>query len=543
MLNSQILARGLTGRIKTQTSASVPNPFFNGGTPTNAAGELVVSTATPNIFVGGLGYANSGALSIDDSSGATGVISQGGLAQTPLGRLVCTYGALFTRYIAGLPVDDLGRLCIDPSGAPPVANVDLDFTVLPLSPLITYTRAGTATRVNAAGLVEVVAANAPRLDYNPTTLVVRGLLSEESRVNNATNSEDFTLWATKSNVTVAANTTVAPDGNTTADTLAENTNNSDHYLERGITIAANQAFSYSLWVKPNGRTTVWITLYSNSYADSIRGGYNFVTKVLTPSQAGTGALSAFRVVEYPNGWVRLTLSGQPSTAVVTDIKLRVMIVNVSTTYPGDGVSGFFLWGVQLEAGIHPTSYIPTAGSAVTRNADLAAISGANFSGFWNVAEGTMFAEGFWIIASDPGGLRPILGADDGTTAERMQIRKSSGSQSNFLSIDNNVQQFQALVSGSPTILSGVLQRMALAYKLNDYAIAHQGLSNSPLAGTLPTVNIIRMGAGTGLPNMNGHLRRFKYYNTRLLANQLQSITAPDQPPVVSFSSGFNQGFL
>lgn len=65
---------------------------------------------------------------------------------------------------------------------------------------ITFTRTTTATRTNASGLIESVAINAPRFDYNPTTLAPLGLLIEEQRTNRVLNSDTL---ATQ-NVTVTA---------------------------------------------------------------------------------------------------------------------------------------------------------------------------------------------------------------------------------------------------------------------------------------------------------------------------------------------------
>lgn len=52
----------------------------------------------------------------------------------------------------------------------------------------TVTRAGVSTRINGRGLVESVAANIPRFNYDPLTLRLRGLLIEESRTNLLLNS-------------------------------------------------------------------------------------------------------------------------------------------------------------------------------------------------------------------------------------------------------------------------------------------------------------------------------------------------------------------
>lgn len=74
----------------------------------------------------------------------------------------------------------------------------------PLQDIITFTRASAATRINSAGVMESVAANVPRIDYDPVTLAVRGILLEEQRTNLLLNSLiDGTPLATQS-VTVTA---------------------------------------------------------------------------------------------------------------------------------------------------------------------------------------------------------------------------------------------------------------------------------------------------------------------------------------------------
>lgn len=65
----------------------------------------------------------------------------------------------------------------------------LDFTTGVLDPRVTVTRAlNTATRTNASGILEIVNANLPRFDYDPSTLTCKGLLIEESRANLLLNS-------------------------------------------------------------------------------------------------------------------------------------------------------------------------------------------------------------------------------------------------------------------------------------------------------------------------------------------------------------------
>lgn len=67
------------------------------------------------------------------------------------------------------------------TGSAPIADPAIDSR-------IAVTRAGTATRVNGSGVIESVAANTARIDYDPVTRALRGLLVEESRANLLLNS-------------------------------------------------------------------------------------------------------------------------------------------------------------------------------------------------------------------------------------------------------------------------------------------------------------------------------------------------------------------
>jgi len=65
----------------------------------------------------------------------------------------------------------------------------LDFTTASLDSRITFTRSGdTATVTNSNGVITAINANLPRFDYNPTTLVCKGLLIEDTRTNLLLNS-------------------------------------------------------------------------------------------------------------------------------------------------------------------------------------------------------------------------------------------------------------------------------------------------------------------------------------------------------------------
>lgn len=239
------------------------------------------------------------------------------------------------------------------------------YTVTNVSPITNYIPALQTAGVNEA-----------RFNHDPVTGDTLGLLIEEQRTNLFTHSDDAqTAWATKVRLTVTSNSIAAPDGSISADTLVEDTANGGHYVERAVTQAANTQITLSVFVKKNNRSDIWLNVYANGYADSLRGAFNLDTGVTSTSTGGTATGATATMQNVGNGWFRIVLSGTPSTAVVTDCKPRVSIINGSTVYTGDGTSGVYIWGVQLEAGAFATSYIPTVATTATREADVVVGSG------------------------------------------------------------------------------------------------------------------------------------------------------------------------
>jgi hypothetical protein len=187
---------------------------------------------------------------------------------------------------------------------------------------------------------------------------------------------------------------------------------------------------------------------------------------------------------------------------------------------GDGTSGIFVWGAQFEAGAFATSYIPTVAATVTRAADIAVITGANFTPWYNQNEGTIIASWSTTSVVVPSNLG-VFGVSDGTTSERIQIRRlPSVNEAGFIVVDGGVSQYNNSVAAS----SGV-NISALAYRTNDFIGANNGtLGTADTSGTLPTPTQAEIGFGQGLTYLNGHLRNVTYYPTRLTDAQLQALT-------------------
>ena len=235
--------------------------------------------------------------------------------------------------------------------------------------------------------------SAARFDHNPTTGESLGLLVEESRTNNLLQSEDFTTTWTQNNVTVATNTVTAPDGTTTADTFGPVVGDgltTTRFLRQNPVLTTQGAYTFSVFVKVGTATTNGIALYisDGTATNNFRANFNLFT-LNTPAISTGWATPTATIIPYPNGWYRCILSGVTSTA---HSSLRALIYLNFFGNTADTYGTIHIWGAQLEAGAFPTSYTATTTATVTRSADVASISGSNFSSWYRQDEGTIYAD-------------------------------------------------------------------------------------------------------------------------------------------------------
>jgi hypothetical protein len=385
---------------------------------------------------------------------------------------------------------------------------------------VTFTRASSGTYVGSDGLLKTAAVDAPRFTHDPTTGESLGLMGEEARANLVIRSEEFgdVIWTTSA-VTVTSNTGTAPDGSSTADTIASS---GTAVVSQAVAKAASAiTYTGSLFVKGT------VTAFSFSIDDGAtvnRGRVVFNLSTGTVSSAtndGTFTGTSGTITLFPNGWYRLT---------VTTTTNSTLVARLRPFWTGAGTSIDF-WGAQLEAGAFPTSYIPTTTATVTRAADVASITGSNFSSFYNQTEGTVFAEtqlpaGSAVNTSG----RSIIDINDGSTNNRIGFRAiSSGTTSDQLTIrsgSTTVAQF----SSNGTIVSSAARKVAAVYKLNDFASWATGATSAATdtSGALPIgVNQLAVGSAAGGGEyLSGTIKRLTFWPTRLSNTTLQQITQP-----------------
>jgi hypothetical protein len=363
--------------------------------------------------------------------------------------------------------------------------------------------------------------SAPRFDHNPTTGESLGLLVEEARTNLLTYSEQFNdaAWSA-SGASITANAVTAPDGTITADKIVEDSANSNHWVFRNPSFTSGTTYVASVFAKAAERTQVHVQVGGTSAF----GGLTFaIFDLTTQSVVSSGNSPVTSITSHGNGWYRLTVSKAATATASPQLQIGVASGNANS-YTGDGTSGIYLWGAQLEAGAFPTSYIPTTTTAVTRSADVASISGSNFSSWYRQDEGTIYAEGGPSV-STINKTQLLATVNDNSSNNRWYVGKKFDS--------TTVAEFgvasggagQAFILSTPSSI--VNAKYAAAYRVDSFGfIASGGALGVDTSGIVPS-GIDRLLIGTldsASNNINGTIRRLTYWPTRLPDSTLQAVT-------------------
>jgi hypothetical protein len=189
----------------------------------------------------------------------------------------------------------------------------------------TFTRATTATRVNSAGLVELV-------PYN--------LVSYSEQFDNA-------YWQKLNGATITSNSTTAPDGTLTADTLNVATSIYSG-LSRVISgVSAN--YNVSVYAKKN--TKNWL-YFIDVEGVNARAWFDLDNGVLGTVASGYTAT----ITNVGNGWYRCTLANN-NAQTLGYYQLGLADANNGLTPSSSGSA--FIWGAQLNEGTNALPYQKT----------------------------------------------------------------------------------------------------------------------------------------------------------------------------------------
>ena len=237
------------------------------------------------------------------------------------------------------------RIDHDLSNIAPSLNLDFANSKT-LDPRITFTRASTATFYD-------------------------GVTTAKAEENLVTYSQEFdnAAWL-KLNATVTANSTAAPDGTTTAETLTDNATNSFHTFYRNITVSAGE-HTLSIFMKAG--TTNFGALSANWNAQAI--GYGAVVDLtsgtVTTTLSNGGGSGTNSVQSVGNGWYRISIT--VNISVGSNCYFLCSTSNSGTpatssssvpTYVGSGGT-ILAWGAQVEQRSAVSAYTPTTTALIT----------------------------------------------------------------------------------------------------------------------------------------------------------------------------------
>jgi hypothetical protein len=379
------------------------------------------------------------------------------------------------------------------------------------SSVTAYTATTTAPITNYIPALQTAASGVARFEHNPVTGESLGLEIEEQRTNLVLRSDDFAnaSW-TKTNSSIDSNTIVAPDGTLTGDKIVENTSSAVHLADQAVSVTSGTTYTVSAFIKKAERGFAFMALINGFPTTAIQ--INLTTGAVT---TGTGTpLNAFSQ-DVGNGWFRVgfSLAANSTTTANANFYASNDGVWANRIYLGDGYSGIYIWGAQLEAGAFATSYIPTVASQVTRSADSATMTGTNFSSWYRADEGTLYGEfnGIPELTSSQQSFKVW----DGTNNNRTQI-SLVGASAFFVRMVNG-GALQANLGDTPT--ANTAYKISGAYKVNDTSVSISGA-----AALTDTTCIIPVVNQAVISSNIGTIKKLAYYPKRLTNAELQGVT-------------------
>ena len=393
------------------------------------------------------------------------------------------------------------------------------------------TRATTATRVNASGLIEVVASGIPRLDY-PLGGGCPALLVEPAGTNFARgvellNTPTPTTAAGGITVTTGSTDFLAPDG--TSGTITKyvgGTASGSNFLEyvSSTSVTAAGVHTFSAFVKAGATNPLnFCALQFTAFTGGSGTGTSYFSLA-----SGTALTAGASIQDYGNGWYRIISA--PYTIASGDlagsIRLLFAEANNDASFPASGALNLTLyaWGIQLEAGSIATSYIPTTTASATRNADVISLSGA-VSGCIGQTEGTIYAEVDLRAFASSAARRIISLRLDGNNVVSLETSAASGS------ILLNVVSGASNISATATGLTNGIYKIAAAYN-NDASgtvIYVNGTLRDTKTSVVPDVRTATIGLGirsdlSAGTQFNDRIRSAALYTTRLTNAELAALT-------------------
>jgi hypothetical protein len=270
----------------------------------------------------------------------------------------------------------------------------------------------------------------------------------------------------------------------------------------------------SIYVKFNGRRYI---LLQDPYS-----GNGAFFDILNGVVLGTVVSALDKKIEYiRNGWYRCSVT-HIGVGATSGLQTVLSQNGISVGYTGDGSSGVYIWGAQLEKSNKATSYIPTTTTVVTRPADNVR---NNTIGYDN-EESTIFVRARLNFTTNYQGIATLWDGDDIYNGYITMYYYISGGV-RYIAFDtyNGFDTNQYLY----TAPSDGVYSIAFAYNTDEgsYKIAINGvlITDDAFPNDFPSYTLLtQMTLGSFLTYFNSRTKGFMYFDSMLDNDSLENLT-------------------
>jgi hypothetical protein len=376
-----------------------------------------------------------------------------------------------------------------------------------------FSRASTGYAQTLAGTLVNFGSGVPRITN-------KGLLVEDARTNLLLQSQTLATapWIPFQS-SITADATAAPDGTTTADKLVEDTTAASTHFHQQIVNLTASVQTFSIYAKAAERTQTSIFVPTTAFADATFRTASFdltgAGTVLSVTASATASIEALA-----GGWYRCILNVPATLAVAANIQYGMLVAN-NPTYTGNGTSGLFLWGAQVEAAATHSSYITTTTVTVTRPLDSTSLTSPSVAYPLSV-----YTEFNRTIASYPSNTASF-NLDDGTANERTTLLVDATASTLQPIVVGAAGITQYNVNISPALGANVTTKLAARVSSASANSARDNVLQTASGAITVPLTPTRLFFGmnpSAAAQLNGYLLRVAIFNTALADAALQRAT-------------------
>ena len=381
---------------------------------------------------------------------------------------------------------------------------------------ITYTRASTATYLDRYNVVQTAAIDIPRFEKN-------GLLIEGASTNLLTRSEDFSHadWTLSNTPVITTNTTVAPDGATTADSIEDNDGSgSESLYQTAGSFTVTDWYCASVYIDKDavGRATRFPALLVQFLGSTTEDNEIRFDTSTGESNLNADDPNAIAGVIDVGNYYRIFVAAKSVDQSNTSVRWQL--------YPARGADGAWgssnaatgtviVWGAQLETLAFMSSYIPTTSTTVTRSADICELSYTD--NIPNLNDDISFIIDIYLSGHDDDRNQYAFTMTDASIIEFVSSNTNNqsgiGMGTGTTNASNPAARTLTRFAASGVADDGELITYANNVKINTDA------NRGTVTGTLGDIDIGRDSAGADT-HLFGNISNFRIYDIVLTEDQM-----------------------